>query len=527
MKEIRQLVLPDTYEDLVKELGDDYARMSQFVVPVEEAEKRLVLIAQTIKNSGKIVLLLGLPGVGKSTFILSLTWRKHLPISEIIEIDANQFFGGDEKPLQLLYQELQRKIHQQIRSQKPDTVPTIVINYLENLAGQVQEDIRAFFRNVNGLLRRNPVLIIWPVTEKKDAESLLELASAVSGTVFSEKPILEFMGPQIKEFPRIAKDTISTLNPGLSFDDFLLNDDELSAIADRLKRENISGRTIRHYLRAVKVEWQEKSGELERLIERIPKPTEVWIIVCYSDAESVVSQFARKSPYAPDDAWDADYRRLSEYVYGNAQRSADWDPKRLQFALRGAFRTKIMFLPTNAVVSCVAAYGSHFNVEPELLDKIWAGTIDNWRKPVIARRFLGSSPVVRQLKGEPAKLGKRRSGASAQSIKAAEDAFMEINRFTQDTSDQPINRCLAQGLRDSLEWNESDIIAECPHPFLEGIRADILIRNDPSKIICVEMFYTVNKTPSTLANYVLSKMDRYMKQLDLYSLQPRLLIEDL
>lgn len=526
MDEIRQLILPDTYEDLVDELGDDYAKMSQFVIPVEEAEERLVLIAQSIRNSGKIVLLLGLPGVGKSTFILSLTWRRHLPISEIIEIDANQFFAVNEKPLHLLYQELQRRSLQQIKSQKPDTVPTIVINYLENLAGQDQDDIRAFFRNVNGLLRRNPILIIWPVTEREDAENLLDLASAVSGTVFSENPIIEFTGPPTKDYPRIAKDTISTLNPGLSFDDFLLSDDELLLIADRLKRENISKRTIRYYLRAIKAEWQEKSGELERLIERIPKPTEVWVIVCYPDAEAVVSQFARKSPYAPDDAWDADYRRLSEYIFGNAQKSADWDPKRLQLALRGAFRTKIMFLPTNVVVSCVASYGSHFGVAQELLDKIWSMTIDNWRKPVIARRFIKSSPLIRQLNGEPPKLGKRRSGASAQSIKDAENAFMEINRYTQDVSDQSINRCLAQGVRECLDLGEMEVVAEHAHPFLEGIRTDILIKNDPSKIICVEMFYTVNKTPSTLANYVLNKMDRYMKQLDFYSLQPRLLIDD-
>ena len=494
MEEIRQLVLPDTYEDLVKALDDDYARMSQFVIPVEEAEEKLALIAQTIKNSGKIVLLLGLPGVGKSTFIRSLTWQKHLPISEIIEIDANQFFAGDRKPLDLLYQELQSKSHQQVKNKKPDTVPTIVINYLENLAGQEEADIRAFFRNVNGLLRRNPILIIWPVTEQEDAENLLGLASAVSGTVFSEHPILEFMGPPIKEFPQIAKNTISTLNPGYSFDDFLLNDDELSVIVDELKRANISGRTVRHYLRAVNSKWKEKSGELERLIARIPKPTEVWIVVCYPDAEAVVSQFARKSPYAPDDAWDADYNRLSEYVVGNAQRKADWPPKRLQYALRGAFRTKIMFLPTNAMVSCVAAYGTRFNVDPELLNKIWvAGTIEeNWKKPVIASRFLKSSPLVRQLRREPAKLGKRRSGPSAQSIKKAEDAFKEINQFVHNMSDQSINRCLAQGLIDSLGWNESDVIAEYPHPFLDGIRTDILIRHDPSKIVCVEMFPTVN-----------------------------------
>ncbi|MCP4428969.1 MAG: hypothetical protein GY803_31175 [Chloroflexi bacterium] len=108
----------------------------------------------------------------------------------------------------------------------------------------------------------------------------------------------------------------------------------------------------------------------------------------------------------------------------------------------------------------------------------------------------------------------------------AENAFMEINRYIQDRSDQPINKCLTQGLKDCLEVNDAEIIAEQAHPFLNSIRPDVLMRHDQSKTICIEMFYTINKTPSTLATYVLKKMDRYMKQLDFYNLQPRLVFED-
>lgn len=521
MSEIRQLVLPDTYEALAKELNNDFAKMSQFVVPVEEAERRLAVVAQSMGSSGKMVLLLGLPGTGKSTFIQSLTWRKHLPIPELKEIDANQFPGQPDQRLNLLYQELQRIAVELERTKRPDAVATVVINYLENVAEQEEDDIRAFFRNVNGLLRRHPIFIIWPVTEEREANRLLQHASAVSGTVFSDEPILQFRGPPINEFPRIAKDTISALNPGLSFDDFLLNDDELSYLLDALKRKNEQDQTIRHYLWLVKSKWQEKSGELQEILERIPKPTEIWFVVCYPEAEMVVSQFARKSPYAPDDAWDADYRRLSEYIVANAQNAADWDPKRLQYALRGMFRTKIMFIPTNAIVSCVAAYGSQNAVKSSLVEKITSDTIENWGKPVIARRFLESSPMTRQLKGEPAKLGKRRSGISARSIKNSSNLFSEINRYAQD-SDQPLNRCLAQALRDIFKVGEDAISAEIDHPFLDGIRPDILIKLDPSKLVCVEMFYTVQTIPSVLANYVLTKLNRYMKQLDHYNQQPKL-----
>ena len=90
MDGIRPLILPETYEALAQELKNDITKMSQFVVPVEDAEKHLAVIAESISSSGKMVFLVGIPGVGKSTFIQSLTWRKHLPIPEVTEIDANQ-----------------------------------------------------------------------------------------------------------------------------------------------------------------------------------------------------------------------------------------------------------------------------------------------------------------------------------------------------------------------------------------------------------------------------------------------------
>ena len=238
-----------------------------------------------------------------------------------------------------------------------------------------------------------------------------------------------------------------------------------------------------------------------------------------------MSAFARKSPYAPDDAWDADYRQLSQYIVG-AGRAADWDPKRLQFALRGAFRTKIMFLPTNAIVSCIAAYGPDHGVPQEVLDAIAKSSHPGWGKKVIARRFLNSSPLMRQLAGQPPKLGKRRSGSSARSIKRAEPAFIEINQYAQ-RSDQRLNQCLAHALRDNLAAGESQVAAEAMHPYLEHIIPDVQVRTDPSKIVCVEMFYTISRLPSNLADYVLKKMDRYMKQLEFFTTkQPPLFFMD-
>lgn len=53
----QKLVLPQTYEELVKELGDETGKMMQFVVAVEDAERQLAIITDSVKHSGKMVFL--------------------------------------------------------------------------------------------------------------------------------------------------------------------------------------------------------------------------------------------------------------------------------------------------------------------------------------------------------------------------------------------------------------------------------------------------------------------------------------
>lgn len=54
---------------------------------------------------------------------------------------------------------------------------------------------------------------------------------------------------------------------------------------------------------------------------------------------------------------------------------------------------------------------------------------------------------------------------------------------------------------------------EQKHPYLTNIRPDILV-DTGEKIICLEFCYTVDNTPGNLADYVLRKLNVYMKQLE-------------
>lgn len=530
MSEYRLLILPDTYEDLRREVGDEITKMTQFVVPVEESEKQLAIITQSIRYSGKMVFLLGKSGIGKSTFIRSLTWRKFVPIPEITEIDADRL-GAPEEKLEHLYQKLEELVA--TRRVGEQGLFTVVINYLEDFAGISDEKVKAFFRDLNGLLRRETILIIWPVTEKAEAQKMVLLVNKVSSTLFASESILNFNGPPKSEFPAIAKRTIAILNQGMSIEDFQLSEVDFEDAQNELGNKFGDNYTIREYLQMIKSSWSARSGEVGKILATIPKFTEVWFVICYPEAANVIDQFVRKST-DPELAWNADIRKFSEYIGAGTQKAAIWNQRRLMQAMQGFFKVKVLYIPTNALVSCVARFGSEKDkdkygneipiIDSGILDEVRAQLPhDKWREKDKAIRFLGTSPLVYQLKGQGAVLGHRRGNLEA--LEKARASFSKINQYVSsrgEGSDTPINKALARSLRTVLDVEDDVIVVEQTHPWLPSIQPDIMFFPELEKVICIEMHYTADPRPSTLANYVLKKMDIYMRQLEAYMEKPQI-----
>ncbi len=171
-----ELYLPDSFEDVKFELNDKLEKMMEFVVPVQDAEKEVAFIAKNIRNAGKLLLIHGIPGVGKSTFIQSLKWRSHMPIRDVVNIDATKFSAP--KLVQI-----NEKIKEVIKNNNiivnSNGVFTIVLDYLESIQDETAENKKAFFRDLNGILRKNPIFIIWAVTEKQDVDEIKKYYQAV------------------------------------------------------------------------------------------------------------------------------------------------------------------------------------------------------------------------------------------------------------------------------------------------------------------------------------------------------------
>jgi hypothetical protein len=485
-------------------------KLIDFVQPIEETESQLAEILGSMQNSGKLVFLHGRPGTGKSTFIQSLSWRTHLRFSVIEPFDAS---------VHSLEQALDRVLDSVrdlgTRAKRKNDVGTaaLVVNYLEHLAGVPPETVKGFFRSLNGLLRNHRLLILWPVTALEDAQTMMDEASRITGTMFHPgKEILEFSGPASTEFPTITKNTIAVLNDGRLLEDFGLTNDDLDEALGALRSRGVLETTIRNYLTEIQKRWAARTNQLEHIRRSVPKPTEVWFVLSHKDAESVAETFARKSPEL-NEVWRANHGKLYEYIH-DTQRAADWDAKRLQFAIGGAFTCRIFYMPTNTLVSIVAAYG-----KDALLNKLQFRALalpKSWYTRHSAQRLLSTTPLLRQIKGERVKFGKRRSGTVATSLITAQPGFESISGFAAGNnggSDEPLNHALADALREALGAGYT-VEAEKNHPWLPNIVPDVRVDTPAGRHVCIEMFYSNRTRPSVAAEYILSKLDRYMRQLE-------------
>ena len=518
------LFLPFTYEEILKKIGKDKSRLVDLIVPVTQFEKQIIQVVLDIENAGYLLFLYGVSGVGKSTFISSLKFQKHIPIQSIVSIDASEL--DYEKKSDIKLKQLLKHIKKEARdffsenNQSNDKL-CIIIDYLENLNDEDNNNVKAFFRDLNGLLRKYPILIIWPVTVREDLENMQEFAKSFSSTMFHRiRPAINFTGPPLDEYPNIAKKTIMFFNEGKSCYEFQLTDNDLENLKKGYEKKAQEKHLIRDYLKDIRSLWEERTDYISGIVKNVPKPTEVWFIFSYPEAEDIVARFAKQTPDIINEMWNADYKSLFVYISDNNQRKADWKPQRLTLALSSRMlTTKIMYLPTNALVSCIAAYAKDAEIpipKEDLLNRDKYNILQYWCIKSNAKKTLSTTPLYLQLSGVSITGGKRKSGRVEKGLKNATPAFEKINKDISDKkiSDQKFNKAVCLALQDVFNNSEHnlDFVAEKPHPHLTNIRPDILVDTN-DKLVCLEFCYTNNKTPGNMADYVLRKLNQYMKQL--------------
>ncbi|WP_243351225.1 hypothetical protein [Stenotrophomonas acidaminiphila] len=506
------LKIPKTFEEsksLLESGGhaEYLQRLSQFVAPVEAAESQIVEIVSRFEGvAGRLVIFYGRTGTGKSTFIQSLEWRQHLGFARLVSVDCSDLDAGDK--LTALSNRL-KAIADEYRDHPG--VTAVTIDYLESLSDISAERKRAFFQTLNGILRKTTMLVVWPVTAQEDAKGMLKEASAVSSTLFDDiHPLIEFTGPDRELFPQIARNTIAVFNGGKLLQEFMLTDAELEHVKDELIAGPSPDKSIRAYLKKIQTLWNTKSGSLDNIQKKLPKPNEVWIVFCYPEAEDVVGTFSSKGDHAPS-AWIAYHAKLWEYV-PNTQRQARWQsPMRLQYAIGGAITTRILHLQPQALLAACSSYSTHTKLQA-IRDAVPAP----WRQKSKADGMMKRSALFRQLTGVAPSRGKTKSGPAAEARATATPHFDSLNKLVAGSgNDRHIHHALADCFRSILPSGYT-VHAEQAHPWIPQITPDILVQLPSGTQVCIEFCYTKDKKPSAIADYALEKLATYMDQLEQY-----------
>lgn len=249
----KRLFLPLSYEEIIIEVGssEKKSRLPDIIVPVPEFETQIIQIIADIRNSGHLVFLYGPSGVGKSTFIMSLQFQAHIQIKEIFSINTSELVGNDSPSSKLpkLFKEIYRKATSFFEKNTRDGDKLcIVIDYLEDVNGEDENTIKAFFRDLNGLLRKHGILIIWPVTDFKDLEKMSNFAKSFSTTMFHGRiPIIYFTGPPLLKYPSIAKKAIKFFNDGKECYEFQLQDNDFESLKESYEKKPSAEHNIRDY----------------------------------------------------------------------------------------------------------------------------------------------------------------------------------------------------------------------------------------------------------------------------------------
>ena len=134
----------------------------------------------------------------------------------MISINASDLVSDSESELKLkrLFNNIKEKASNFFKENITDGERLcIVIEYLETLQDEDAKQVIGFFKDLNGLLRQYPILIVWPVTQRDDLNNMQTSAERYSSTMFHRRiPVIEFTGPEIVQYPNIAKKTIMVFN---------------------------------------------------------------------------------------------------------------------------------------------------------------------------------------------------------------------------------------------------------------------------------------------------------------------------
>ncbi|TVV39581.1 hypothetical protein [Thalassolituus sp. C2-1] len=478
---LNELVLPDRYERLCEHLGNEVANL--LVKPSDKNIEVLQGLADEIRTrrEGILVPLSGKTGVGKTTFAMNAAQWVPGAFTSSLQ------YEGD-----LTHDELSEAAKEFAKKFPADNSKIIPINidHRENNPPSDAElaAIKRFLRtNAAGV----PVVLFWPETDIKIAESLAERYVGIAGEASVDLPLI-CEGPAQDTWQEIARHTLSLSNSISHLEELGVDP------ADYVPSEF---HTIGAFLRKISSDFNKQIMSLRRELE-----TQIGVVVVFASESvdpGVLTQVTSANRYGLLDG----HALIS--VTPQSTIGKWWDQRRgLLTRTIVQLSAGALCLPPTSAASCIR----NFSDEMPLFDSAGyrrygpaRGVRDLLRSDL--GKYLTSASMSRfETRGTPG------DEASAAFQLLAEDGF-NLGK------DKRLNEILATGIEQLLNAEGVEfrkVTSEEKLPFCPLIPDNAVYF--PDRVQCVE--YTWRKgeflnssNRSSVAQYILTKLKNYATEL--------------
>lgn len=320
--------IPNRFEALLRMAPDGRAELSSIVKPVKSALDAIDTIFDDMTSGGQgaFLILRGLPGSGKSTFLHTI-----------------QLFRDGVRTMAI---DAEQPIHEALPDllESSDRLRIVVLAGREALANISESELDLSLHAINQFIRsregRNTI-VVWPCTSDDAVKKIVAKANAIGGdALLGVYPSgYQFEGPPKTEYVAIARNTIEALNGGASLIALGVTDERATELA-------ATSTTLGAYLKSLREEERRNRGLLATLLPEIQR-TMLWIVVIAGDdPETAVGTLT----YGAD--FSADITRLLNSTDANVVKDLKKYPDKLGLLGR-FFDAKILHLPIMTVFSVI------------------------------------------------------------------------------------------------------------------------------------------------------------------------------